>query len=278
MPHAIWSGSINFGLVAIPVKLYTAVRDHSPHFHLLHAEDLGRIHNARRCEVCQEEVAWKDLARGYEYQKGHYVTLTDEDLKKANPPATQSVDIVAFVDRTRIDPMLYDASYYLAPEKKGRHAYALLCKALEESGKVGIARVVIRTRQHTASLEPRGDALVLELLHYADEIQGLEGLEIPHAEKPSPAEMRAARMLIDTMASDDFDPGALEDTYTKDLMRLIEARVQHRPPPKGAAKVPAPTSVVDLMSVLKKSIAHTKKGPRVAKAGKRASHARRTAS
>src|SRR5215475_6959556 len=127
MAHAIWSGSITFGLVTIPVKLFTAVRDHSLHFNLLHAEDNGRIHNLRKCDACGKEVEWKELVRGYEYQKGHYVTLTDQDLK-------------------------------------GRHAYALLREALVQSGKVGVARVVIRTREHIASLEPHGDALVLELM------------------------------------------------------------------------------------------------------------------
>jgi len=272
MAHAIWSGSVNFGLVMIPVKLYTAVRDHSLHFNLLHAEDLGRIHNNRKCEACGKEVAWGDLVRGYEYEKGQYVTLTDEDLKKANVEATQSVDIVSFVDRSQIDPMLYDSSYYLAPEKKGRHAYALLREALTESGKVGIAKVVIRTRQHVASLEPHGDALVLELLHYADEIVGADALEIPHAEKPSAAEMRAARMLIDTMASDKFEPEEFKDTYTEDLMRLIEARAQHRQLPKGARRAPHPPSIVNLMDVLQKSLLATKKAPGVAKAHRRAAH------
>jgi DNA end-binding protein Ku len=279
MAHAIWSGSVNFGLVMIPVKLYTAVRDHSLHFNLLHAEDNGRIHNLRKCDACGKEVAWNDLVRGYEYQKGDYVTLTDEDLKKANVEATQSVDIVAFVDRARIDPMLYDTSYYLAPEKKGRHAYALLREALAESGKVGIAHVVIRTRQHLASLEPHGDALVLELLHFADEIVGQEGLEIPHGEKPTAPEMRAARLLIDTMATDKFDPAEFKDTYTEDLMKLIEARAHHKPLPKGAHKAPQPPSIVNLMDVLQKSLAATKKGPQVAKARARHHpHAKRKAS
>jgi DNA end-binding protein Ku len=275
MAHAIWSGSVNFGLVMIPVKLYTAVRDHSLHFNLLHAEDLGKIHNARKCEVCDKEVPWTDLVRGYEYEKGQYVTLTNEDLKKANVEATQSVDIMSFVDRSQIDPMLYDTSYYLAPEKKGRHAYSLLREALAESGKVGIAKVVIRTRQRLASLEPHGDALVLELLHYADEVVGEEGLEIPHAEKPSAPEMRAARMLIDTMATDAFHPEEFKDTYTEDLLKLIEARVHNRPLPKGARKAPRPPSIVNLMDVLQKSLAAAKKGPQVAKAHGRAHHAPR---
>jgi DNA end-binding protein Ku len=272
MAHAIWSGSVNFGLVMIPVKLYPALRGHNLHFNLLHAEDLGRIHNARICEVCGKQVAWNDLVRGYEHEKGQYVTLTDEDLRKADVEATQSVDIVSFVDRNQIDPMLYNTSYYLAPEKKGRHAYALLREALTESGKVGIAKVVIRTRQHLASLEPHGDALVLELLHYADEIVAQEGLESPHGDKPSAAEMRAARMLIDTMAAEKFEPHEFKDTYTEDLMKLIEARAHHRPLPEGERKAPHAPSVVNLMDVLQESLAAIKKGPQVAKPRRRTAH------
>ena len=276
MAHAIWSGSVNFGLVMIPVKLYTAVRDHSLHFNLLHAADEGRIHNLRRCEICGKNVEWKELVRGYEYQKGHYVTLTDEDLKRANVEATQSVDIVAFVDRNQIDPMLYDTPYYLAPEKKGRHAYALLRDALLESGKVGIAKVVIRTREHLAALEPHKDALVLELMHFADEVGGESGLDIPHGEKPSAPEMKAARMLIDTMSASEFDPADFKDRYTDDLMKLIDARAHHKPLPKGRTKAAPAPKVVDLMDVLQKSLRNAKKaGPSVAKARHTAHHARK---
>jgi DNA end-binding protein Ku len=257
--HAIWSGSISFGLVTIPVKLFTAVRDHGLHFHLLHKSDHGRIHNVRRCEVCGKEVAWEDLERGFEYEKGEYVTLTDRDLRKANVRATQSVDILAFVDRTQIDPMLYESAYWLVPEKKGRHAYALLRDALAESGKVGIAKVVIRTREHPAAVEPHGDALVLELMHFEDEIQTAEGLEIPgRKEKARAPEMKAARMLIDTMASD-FHPEELEDKYTKDLLALIDARAHHRKVHKGKAAAPPAPTVVNLMDVLKESLAEAKK-------------------
>jgi DNA end-binding protein Ku len=259
MAHAIWSGSISFGLVTIPVKLFTAVRDHGLHFHLLHKTDHGRIHNVRRCEVCGKEVAWEDLERGLEYEKGEYVTLTDEDLKKASVRATQSVDILAFVDRAEIDPMLYESALWLAPEKKGRHAYALLRDALAESGKVGIAKVVIRTREHPAAVEPHGDALVLVLMHYEDEIQTAEGLDIPgRGEKLRAPEMKAARMLIDTMATH-FHPEELEDKYTKDLLALIDARAHHRNVPKGRAAAPPAATVVNLMDVLKKSLADAKK-------------------
>src|SRR5579864_6033605 len=213
MAHAIWTGSINFGLVTIPVKLYSAIRSSGElHFNFLHDKDKGRIKNERVCEH-GHKVGWDDIVRGYEYEKGQYVVLTDEDFKKVNVEATQSVDIVEFVDQKEIDPMLYDTPYYLEPEKKGRHAYALLREALKKSGKVGIARVVIRTREHLAALRPQGYALVLETMHYADEIVPAEQFDLPPAkEKTPPTEMKAALMLIDTMA-EKFDAQSFHDKY-----------------------------------------------------------------
>ena len=169
MAHAIWSGAINFGLVTIPVKLFTAVRTDDLRFNFLHKKDKGRIFNERHCSVCDEKVEYADLVRGYEYEKGHYVTVSDEDLKAVRPEATQSVQIVEFVDLDQINPMYFDTPYYLEPEKKGRHAYALLRDALIDSGKVAIASVVIRSREHLAAVKPNGEALVLELMHFADE-------------------------------------------------------------------------------------------------------------
>ena len=147
MAHAIWSGAINFGLVTIPVKLYTAVRTNDLRFNFLHAKDDGRIYNERHCSVCDEKVEYADLVRGYEYEKGRYVTVTDEDLKAVRPEATQSVQIVEFVELDKINPMFFDKPYYLEPTKQGRHAYALLREALAESNRVAIARVVIRSSQ-----------------------------------------------------------------------------------------------------------------------------------
>src|SRR5579872_6116635 len=226
MPHAIWTGSINFGLVTIPVKLFSAIRSASEiHFNLLHEKDKGRIHNERMCEY-GHKVEWKDLVRGYEYEKGQYVVLSDEDIKKANVEATQSVDIVEFVDAKEINPMLYDTPYYLEPEKKGRHAYALLREALKKSGKVGIANVVIRTREHMAAVKPHGDALVLEIMHYADEIVPSTNFDFPPAkEKTPPTEMKAALMLIDTMV-DKFDASSFHDEYKEQLLTMIQARAR----------------------------------------------------
>jgi len=203
MAHAIWNGSINFGLVSIPVKLFPAIRaDEGVHFHLLHDKDEGRIHNVRKCEVCGQEVPWDHVDKGWEYEKGSYVVVDDDELKKMRPEATQSVDIVEFVDGSEIDSMLYDTSYYLEPEKRGRHAYTLLREALKKSGRVGIAKVVLRTREHLAAVKPVGKVLVIELLHFENELVDSNLLELPAANEKTPEkEMKMAATLIDSMTA-----------------------------------------------------------------------------
>jgi len=257
MAHAIWSGAINFGLVTIPVKLQTAIRTNDLRFNFLHKTDEGRINNVRRCSLDNEEVGYNDLARGYEYEKGRYVIVSDEDFARVNPEATQSVDIVQFVDLTEIDPMFFDKPYYLEPEKRGRHAYALLREALKESGKVGIAKVVIRSREHLAALKPNGDALVLELMHFADEIVEQSTLELPASEKPAENEMKVARMLIDTM-TEAFEAEKFRDTYREQMLEMIEARAAGKETPPSEVKAQPRDNVVNLMDVLQRSLEATK--------------------
>jgi DNA end-binding protein Ku len=255
MAHAIWSGAINFGLVTIPVKLFTAVRSNDLRFNFLHKKDEGRIFNERHCTVCDEKVEYADLVRGYEYEKGHYVVLTDDDLKSVNPEATQSVDIVEFVDLDQIDPMYFDTPYYLEPEKKGRHAYALLRESLREAKKVGIARVVIRSREHLAALKPNGEALVLELMHYADELVEPSSFDFPELkENVAPAELKVAKLLIDSMSAERFEPEKFHDQYREDVMAMIDARAAGKSVDAPAAKRAAPTNVVNLMDVLQRSL------------------------
>jgi DNA end-binding protein Ku len=273
MAHAIWSGAINFGLVTIPVKLQTAVRTNDLRFNFLHKTDEGRINNVRRCSLDGEEVSYDDIVRGYEYEKGRYVILSDEDFKRVNPEATQSVDIVQFVDLAEIDPMLFDKPYYLEPEKRGRHAYALLREALKETGKVGIAKVVIRSREHLAALKPNGDALVLELMHFADEIVDMKSLDLPAQETPHANEMKVARMLIDTM-TEAFDVSQFRDTYREEILAMIEARAAGKETPQADAPAPKASNVVNLMDVLQRSLEQSKKsrgdGAPAASRGKKA--------
>jgi len=256
--HAIWSGSINFGLVTIPVKLQTAIRTNDLRFNFLHKTDEGRINNVRRCSIDGEDVPYAEIVRGYEYEKGQYVILTDEDFDRVNPVATQSVDIVQFVEQSEINPMYYDKPYYLEPDKRGRHAYALLREALKAENKVGIAKVVIRSREHLAALKPNGDALVLELMHFADEIVDQSTLEFPAAEKPAENEMKVAKMLIETM-SEPFDASKFKDTYREEVLAMIDARAAGKEIPEPKGKLPAPSNVVNLMDVLQKSLDQSKR-------------------
>jgi DNA end-binding protein Ku len=212
----------------------------------------------RRCSLDGEEVSYDDIVRGYEYEKGRYVILSDEDFKRVNPEATQSVDILQFVELAEIDPMFFDKPYYLEPEKRGRHAYALLREALKESGKVGIAKVVIRSREHLAALKPNGDALVLELMHFADEIVDAKSLDLPAQETPPANEMKVARMLIDTM-TEAFDPAQHKDTYREEIMAMIEARAAGKETPEVETKAPKAGNVVNLMDVLQRSLEESKK-------------------
>ncbi len=258
MAHAIWSGSINFGLVTIPVKLQTAVRTNDLRFNFLHKTDEGRINNVRRCSIDGEDVAYDEIVRGYEYEKGKYVILSDEDFARVNVEATQSVDIVQFVDLSEINPMYFDKPYYLEPDKRGKHAYALLREALRETNKIGIAKVVIRSREHLAALKPNGDALVLELMHFADEIVEQSSLDLPEQKEPPAAEMKVAKMLIETMTSA-FDVEKFRDTYREELLAMIEARAAGKEAPKTKSKAAPRSNVVNLMDVLQKSLEQSRK-------------------
>jgi DNA end-binding protein Ku len=281
MAHAIWSGAITFGLVTIPVKLFTAVRANDLRFNFLHKKDDGRIYNERHCTVCGEKVEYADLVKGYEYEKGSYVTLSESDLKSVSPEATQSVDIVEFVDLDQINPMYFDTPYYLEPEKKGRHSYALLRESLREAGKVGIARVVIRSREHLAALKPNGEALVLELMHFADELVEQSDFDFPELkEKVAPAELKMAKMLIDSMTVEAFEPEKFHDEYREQVMAMIDARVAGQEISAPAAKAPAATNVVNLMDVLQRSLEQSRdrgaKPAAAAKSTKKAAPAAKT--
>jgi DNA end-binding protein Ku len=276
MAHAIWSGAINFGLVTIPVKLFTAVKTDDLSFNLLHKTDEGRIKYDRVCSVDGKPVPWDEIVKGYEYEKGQYVLLTDDDFAKVNPEATQSVDIVEFVELDKISPMFFDKPYYLEPTKQGRHAYALLREALAESNRVAIARVVIRTKEYIAAVKPIDGALVLELMHWANEIVASDTLELPDSETLPEKEMQMARMLIDTMSVDEFEPEKFTNKYRDELLTMIEARAAGKELPK-AKKAPARSKVVNLMDVLAKSLEESKKRRTAASAenGKPASTKRR---
>ena len=269
MAHAIWSGSINFGLVTIPVKLFTAVRPSDISFNMLHAKDEGRIKYERLCSIENKPVPWDEIVKGYEYEKGEYVIITEEDFKKVNPEATQSVDILEFVELDKINPMYFDKPYYLEPTKPGRHAYALLREALARAGKVAIARVVIRTKEAIAAVKPDGEALILELMHWADELVSQSDLDLPADVKLPEPEMKMANMLIDSMTVDEFEAEKFTNRYHEELMAMIEARAAGKEVPRPK-KAPARPKVVNLMDVLQQSLEESKK--QRASSPKRAAH------
>jgi DNA end-binding protein Ku len=260
--RAIWKGSISFGLVNIPIGLYPATRTENVSFRQLRESDLSPIKYKRVAEADGEEVPWEKIVKGYEYEKGQFVIITDADFEKAMPEATQSIDITEFVEMAEIDPMFFDTPYYLEPQKGGKKAYALLRETLKETGKVGIARVVLKTRQHLAAVKPKENALVLELMHFPDEVLEPAGLDLPHEEKLGKKEMDMAKSLVETM-SDKWSPNQFKDEYRQKLLKVIEEKVarggKEAPGPKVKPK--AATNVVDLVAVLQKSLAESKKKP-----------------
>jgi DNA end-binding protein Ku len=270
--RAIWKGSISFGLVNIPIGLYPATRRDELSFRQLRKSDLSPINYKRVAEVDQKEVPWEEIVKGYEYEKGNFIVVTDEDFKRANIEATQTVDITDFVGLDEIDPMFFDKPYYLEPQKGGKKAYALLRDTLKETGKVGIAKVVLKTKQHLAAVKPKGDALVLELMHFAEELLPSNELDLPKDESVGKKELDMAKALVESMTSK-WHPDQYKDEYTHQLKQVIEEKVEaggkELPAAKGKPK-PA-TNVVDLVAILKKSIEENSGKPK--KKEKAADHA-----
>jgi DNA end-binding protein Ku len=258
MARAIWKGSISFGLVNIPIALYPATRREELKFRLLRKSDLSPVNYKRVAEKDGKEVSWDQIVKGYEYDKGKYVVLKDEDFERVDLEATQTVDIQDFVDQEEIDPMYFYKPYYLEPQKGGDKAYVLLRNALKDSGKVGIAKVVIKTRQYLAGVKPEDGALMLELMHFADELADSEKLHLPKKTEVGKRELNMAKSLIDSMSSK-WNPEKYRDDYREALMEVIEEKVeaggkQIEEKPK---KAPKPTKIIDLVSVLQKSLDQT---------------------
>ena len=258
MARAIWKGSISFGLVNIPIALYPATRREEFKFRLLRKSDLSPVSYKRVAEKDGKEVPWDQIVKGYEYEKGKYVVLKDEDFERVDLEATQTVDIQDFVDQEEIDPIFFYKPYYLEPQKGGDKAYALLRDALKDSNKVGIAKVVIKTRQYLAGVKPEDGVLVLELMHFADELADPGKLHVPKKTEVGKREMNMAKSLIDSMSSK-WNPEKYKDDYREALMEVIEEKVETggkeiEEKPKKARK---PTKVIDLVSVLQKSLEQT---------------------
>jgi DNA end-binding protein Ku len=264
--RAIWSGTISFGLVSVPVRMYSATESKELRFHFLHKDDLQPIGYDKIRKDTGEHVDPDEVVRGFEIEKGRYVPLEDEDLDRLDIELTHSIDICDFVDLDEIDPIYYRKAYYLLPQDGAEKPYRLLARALDETAKVGIAKVVIRNKQHLAALRPYDGVLVLETMYYADEIRKPE--KVNGTARVQKAEVDMAKSLVENLSAD-FKPEKYDDTYRKELLALIRKKA------KGA-KLPEPqeeeeAEVVDLMAALRESVAETKKGRRRRKTSRKAS-------
>lgn len=255
MPRAIWKGAINFGLVTIPVGLYPATESKSPKFKQLRDTDHSPIRYKRVAESDGEEVAWDDIVRGYEFEKGRYVVFTDDELDAAHPEGNKLVDVIQFTDEDEIDPMMYKSSYYLAPEKTGVKAYRILQQALKEKGRVGVAKVTIREKQQLAVLRSADDVIVLETMFWPDEIREARFEELETEVEVRPEEVEMAASLIDNMTRP-FDEDEYHDTTRERIEDLAAKKVAGEE--IIAPSSPEPTKVVDLLEALKASVEATK--------------------
>ncbi|HEY7462350.1 MAG TPA: Ku protein [Gemmatimonadota bacterium] len=256
--RSLWNGHISFGLVTIPVKLKSATAGEELSFRFLRKSDLSPINYERIAEKDGQEVPWEDVVKGYEVEKGKYVVLTEEDFKRADVEATRTIDIVDFVDADQVDMMYFDKPYYLEPGKGGEKPYALLRDALAATGRVGIAKVVIRTRQHLAAIAPKGRALVLNVMRFQDELVDPAGLDLPGEAGVDKRELEMAKKLIENLA-EPFDPARYTDDYREELLRVIHEKAAGREPrPAGKASSP---QVIDIMSALKASLERTRRAP-----------------
>ena len=249
----LWKGLVTFGLVSIPVGLYSATRRQAElHFRLLHDKDQAPIDYRRFCTEENVEVDWKDIVKGYEYEKGRFVVVTDEDFKRARVPGTHTIEIRDFVPAGDIDFAFFETPYWLVPDLPGRKAYALLRAALQESGRVGIGTIVIRERERLAALQPEGPGLMLTTMRFAAELRAADELDMPETVAPPKKELALALQLVETLAGP-FKPEQYHDTYTEALRAVIEAKIEGKE--VTAPKTSRPPKVVNLVDALRKSLA-----------------------
>jgi DNA end-binding protein Ku len=264
--RSIWRGTISFGLVSVPVRMFTATESKELRFHFLHKDDLAPIGYDKVRKDTGEHVDPEDIIRGFEIEKGQYVPLEDEDLDRLDVELTRSIDICDFVDLDEIDPIYFRKAYYLLPEEGAEKPYALLVRALDETGKVGIAKVVIRNKQHLAALRPVDGVLVLETMYYADEVRKPEQVK---GGQLRDAEVEMAKSLVENL-SESFDPEKYDDTYRKELLDLLRAKAKGKKLPEPSAEEEG--EVVDLMAALRESVERTQRSQ-----GKRRAPAKRAA-
>jgi DNA end-binding protein Ku len=272
MARGLWSGALSFGLVNIPVEVHTAVRDTRPRFRLLHEKDRSPINYERVCQKEGEPVAWDDLVKGYEYEKGKFVILTKEDFASAALEKTRRIDILDFVKSEDIDDRYFDKPYYLTPGKGGDVAYGLLREAIRESGRIGIAKFIMREVQHLAAVEVVDEALVLSTLRFAYELVDVGSLNLPTRKQTGKKELDMATSLVESLAAE-WDPEKYTDDYRENVMRIIKAKMKGKKADLVVEEPPRDAKVIDLMERLRQSLdASGGHGRR----GAAASNARRT--
>src|ERR1700704_1145298 len=256
MPRALWKGSISFGLVNIPIELHTAVRDHRPRFRMLHAKDKSPVKFQRVCIRDGHPVAWEDLVKGFEYSKGHFVVVTKDDFEAAALEKTRTVDIIDFVKADEIDDRFFETPYYLTPARGGERAYVLLREAIRDSGRVGIAKFILREAQHLAAVEVIGQAIVLTVMRFADELVDAGQFNLPGESGVRKAELDMAKALVNNLAAE-WDPSKYTDEYRENLMRVIQAKIKGKHVELKSAAEPREAEVVDLMERLRRSLAQS---------------------
>jgi DNA end-binding protein Ku len=280
MPRALWKGSISFGLVNIPIELHTAVRNHRPRFRMLHAKDKSPVKFQRVCIRDGHPVAWEDLVKGYEYQKGRFVVVTKDDFEAAALEKTRTVDIIDFVKADEIDDRFFETPYYLVPAKGGQRAYALLREAIRESGRIGIAKFILRDAQHLAAVEAIEQAIVLTVMRFADELVDAGTFDLPGDSGMRKTELEMAKALVNSLAAE-WNPSKYTDEYRENLMKVIQAKVKGKHVVLAPTAEPREAEVVDLMERLRRSLAESGGKTRVAKAPAKAAksaHKRRAKS
>jgi DNA end-binding protein Ku len=274
MARALWTGSLSFGLVNIPVEIHTAVRDRGPRFRLLRRTDRSRIHFQRVAEKDGEVVEWEDIVKGYEFAKGQFVVLTPEDFEKAALKKDRVIDIQDFVKGDEIDDRYFDKPYYLMPGKGGDKAYGLLRDAIRDSGRMGVAKFVLRSKQRLAAIEAIGDALVLSTMRFKDELVSLEEYDFPDAKKSEKKQLQLAERLIQEFAAE-WDPDKYTDDYRENIMKVVHAKRDKVKPDLEPETDPQSAQVIDLMERLRKSLgtkrAYTAKAARASRGTKSAS-------
>src|SRR5215472_12248764 len=262
MAASVWKGHLTFGLVTIPVRLFSAARSETISFNLLHKEDHSRIRQVTYCQLEDKPISRADTVKGYEYEKDHYVVVEDEEIKKVAPKTAKVMEILEFVKADQVDPIYLEASYYVAPDEGGEKAYALLFTALKDSGYYAVAKVAMHNREHIIMLRPGAKGILSHTMYYQDEIRQVEEFRTDTS-LVKDKELAMAKMLISSLEAD-FEPQKYHDTYRENLQHLIEAKVEGKKVVETPAAHVAP--VIDIMEALKKSLAEKKKPPTVATA------------